>query len=128
MKTHYKLYLIGSMLVLCSLISSCGKSGGGAATDIYVPDIDGNWLNSANANDQFTFFDAPQGAATGNFNGNESINGTQVATLTGSFNHSKINFTLNFGATTEYYSGTVSGTNPKMVLKSSAHSLTLVKQ
>jgi hypothetical protein len=130
MKAHYKLYLIGTMLVLSGLTGSCGKSGGGdTLTDIYIPDIDGNWVNSANANDEFNFVNAPQnGAATGTFQGTESINGTQVATLSGSFNHSKINFTLTFDTSTEYYSGTVSGTSPKMVLKSSAHNLTLTKQ
>jgi len=132
MKTFYRITVPVIAMLIIGLISACGKDSNGGTTDIYIPDINGNWINAQDANNQFSFFDAPSQAATGTFNGNETQDGAGIATITGSFNHSKIDFTVTYNDNSKpaaTYSGTVSGTaNQKMVLKSAGKTVTLNKQ
>jgi hypothetical protein len=131
MKAINKILLAAAIVIVCGLTWSCGKGGGGGDSDIYIPDISGVWANQANANDQFAFINAPSNAATGTFDGNEVINGTVTGALTGSFNHSKINFvvTPNNNGAARSYSGTLSGSSTRIMgLISSGQKSTYVKQ
>lgn len=118
-------------ILLITILISCGKSSSDTS-DIYIPDIDGNWLNQADANNQFSFFDAPNNAATGSFSGNEFENGTVIGQFTGNFTHSKVSFTITFSdnsVPSVTYSGTISGSsNPVMSLSSSKGKLVIKKQ
>ena len=129
MKTTYKIMLTAVVLILSGLIWSCGKSD---TADIYIPDINGAWLNQNNANDQFSFINAPANAASGSFTGNESVNGAQVSTFVGSFNHSKINIVVTSNDNSVpvvTYNGTISGSSkPVMKLSSDSKTLILNKQ
>ncbi|HEY4325907.1 MAG TPA: hypothetical protein VGN20_18095 [Mucilaginibacter sp.] len=130
MRAINKILLAAAIVIVCGLTWSCGKGGGGIG-DILIPNIGGVWANQANANDQFSFFNAPTNAATGTFDGNQVVNGTVTGTLTGSFNHSKISFvvTPNDNSAARSYSGTISGPpSPVMVLTSAGKKFTYVKQ
>jgi hypothetical protein len=132
MKTFYKISMPVIALLIIGLMFACGKDTNGGTTDIYIPDINGTWVNAQDANNQFSFFDAPNNAASGTFNGNEGQDGSGIGTITGSFNHSKINFTVTYNDNSKpaaTYSGTVSGTaNQKMVITSAGKTITLNKQ
>lgn len=127
-----KLILPMVVLLTIGMCLSCGKGGDDTNTDIYIPDINGNWVNTQDANNQYSFFDAPNNAATGTFDGNVEENGSGIASLTGSFTHSKITFKVTYSdnvTPAATFSGTISGTNnPKMVLTSSGKTITLQKQ
>jgi hypothetical protein len=129
---QFKLLLPMVVMLASFVLLSCGKDGGSPDTDIYIPDINGVWVNAQDSNNQFSFFDAPNKAATGTFDGNEQQNGSGIGSLTGSFTHSKITFKVTYSdgvAPAATFSGTISGsTNPKMVLTSGGKSYTFVKQ
>ena len=128
-KTAPFLHII--LVIIATLtFTNCGNSNDPGATDIYLPDFSRNWVNNANPDDQFFFLNAPT-QPTGTFTGNEVIAGEQVATLEGSFDHSKVSFILTFldNSPPKTYTGTMSGTgNRVLTLSSSGQTLVLKQQ
>lgn len=128
MKTSHK--ILAAAFSIMIIICSCGKDKD--TSDIYIPDINGSWVNQQSASEQLVFNNAPSNAATGTFTGFDNIDGTPVATLSGSFTHSKITFTLEYADVNtphQTYSGTIAGaTNPTMTLTSNGKQLNLKKQ
>ncbi|WPU91900.1 hypothetical protein SNE25_21520 [Mucilaginibacter sabulilitoris] len=132
MKTIFRSTMAGAALIVLVLVWSCGKDGGGIV-DIFIPDIEGNWFNNANDKDKFSFFDVPpKGSATGTFSGNEFDDDIQIGSLTGSFDHSKINFTVTFNDVNIKpitYTGTIAGSPTRtMTLAAPGKKLNLTKQ
>jgi hypothetical protein len=110
--------------------TNCGTSDDPSLTDIYLPDFSKNWVNNANAEDKFFFPDAPADQPTGSFTGNEVISDVLVATLAGTFDHSKVTFVLTFkdNSPSKTYTGTMTGTTDRVLTLSSGGQTLVLKQ
>jgi hypothetical protein len=131
MKKLNPLLCIMLLITVALSFANCGTSGDPSLTDVYLPDFSRNWVNNANSEDQFFFLNAPADQPTGSFTGNEFISGTQVATLAGTFDHSKVTFVLTFidNSPSKTYTGTMTGTtNHVLTLSSSGQNLVLKQQ
>ncbi len=127
MKTQY--FLKTAFVFFIALSFSCSKSGGDVA-DTLIPDLSATWTNTADATDQYFFFNNTAGAANSNFDGNEVINGTPTNSFSGSYQNSKINFTFNSGPKNgTKYTGKINGNsaNATMTLNTPSGTITLQK-
>ena len=101
MKTIKKTIAVMLAFIILAIFSNCSKPEPGAS-DTYVPDLStppNQWQNVADAANNFFFFSAPPpGTASGSFQANAN-GGSITGHLTGSFDHSSIQFTFDAGAT-----------------------------
>jgi hypothetical protein len=130
MKKLNPLLCIILLIITALSFANCGTSDDPSLTDIYLPDFSKNWVNNANAEDKFFFLNAPVGQPTGDFTGNEVISDVQVATLAGTFDHSKVTFVLTFkdNSPSKTYTGTMTGTTDRVLTLSSGGQPLVLKQ
>jgi len=116
-------------LFLVSLSFSCGN-GSGDIVDSLIPDLSATFTNTADATDNYFFFNNTAGAASSNFDGNEVIDQIATNSFSGSYQNSKISFTFNSGPKNgTKYSGKINGNsaNATITLTTPSGTLTLQK-
>lgn len=116
-----KILLVG--LVICTLfglliVAGCTKDGG-----IFIPILDQRWVNKADVDNEFFFFNYDLDENVSTFEGNENSSNGSQDNFSGSFNNHNISFTYKSNTATvskrgKTYSGTINDASNVMNLNS----------
>jgi hypothetical protein len=118
--------LVSIVIVSSFSFVKCGADGG-----IFLPDLSRDWINAADANNRFFFFDFPVDKNSGNFEGNEFNANSQTGHFSGNFNNHDLQFVYDNSSGTksgQKYTGTIDNSSTNMTLNTPSGKINLTKK